>query len=98
MEKSSPSPRLSPSILVHYDPADIERNIQQLETKENILDVSELGLIDSERSSSHEAEERPAPLSKIVTNVSSVFRPVGITEDPGPPPDGGKRAWAQGES
>ncbi|UKZ59189.1 uncharacterized protein TrAtP1_000507 [Trichoderma atroviride] len=94
MEKSSPPPS-NIHVFAHDDPADIERNIQQLEPKENLLDVSDLGLINSERSSSRDAEERPEPLSKILTNVSSVFRPVDITSDPGPPPDGGKRAWAQ---
>lgn len=97
MEKPSPS---SSNILVlaHDDPADIERNIEQWEPKENLLDVSEIGLASSEKSSSHEAEGRREPLSKVFSNVSSVFRPVDITSDPGPPPDGGKRAWAQGES
>lgn len=101
MEKSSPSPRLPPSnipVLAHDGPTDLERNIQQLEPKENLLDVSELGLISSEKSSSREAEDRPEPLSKIFSNVSNVLRPVDITSDPGPPPDGGKRAWTQGES
>lgn len=98
MEKSSPSPRLPPSNSPTYIHADLERNIQQLEPKENLPDVSDLELINSEKSSCREAEERPEPLSKILTNVSSVFRPVDITSDPGPPPDGGKRAWVQGES
>lgn len=99
MEKSSASP--SPSnihVFEHDGPADLERSIQQLEPKENLLDVSELGLISSEKSSSREADEKPEPLSKILTSVSSVLRPVDITSDPGPPPDGGKRAWIQGES
>lgn len=94
MEKSSPSPRLPPSPTC--DHGDLERSIQQSEPKEN-LDISELGLINSEKSSFRDAEERQEPLSKILTNVSSVFRPVDITSDPGPPPDGGRRAWAQGE-
>lgn len=97
MEKSSPSPQLPPSpssTHAHDEHADLERSIQQLEPKEK-PDVSELGLINSERSSSRDAEERQEPLSKILTNVSSVFRPVDIASDPGPPPDGGTRAWAQ---
>ncbi|UKZ86031.1 uncharacterized protein TrAFT101_001870 [Trichoderma asperellum] len=96
MDMSSPSPHLPPSSIVsHDDPAELERNIQQLDPKDDLVDVSELGLASSEKSSYRDAEERREPLSRILTNVSSVLRPVDITSDPGPPPDGGKRAWAQ---